>query len=181
MVLDIPEAASDTSEADLGTAVIEVKSSDKTYASVSYTIRIKRVFSDVKNVSFKGYSLPVDTFTDESAATSSSQSAYAVYLSSLSDSDKVTMTANSKSANAVKYKVEVLDLNTGNKTWTVVDGGSYTTSAVNLGSKKELLERTSSKGYNVYRITTQYYVYGPDSSTGKLKSDVSYVKVKFVS
>lgn len=181
MVLDIPEAASDTSEADLGTAVIEVKSSDKTYASVSYTIRIKRVFSDVKNVSFKGYSLPVDTFTDESAATSSSQSAYAVYLSSLSDSDKVTMTANSKSANAVKYKVEVLDSNTGNKTWTAVDGGSYTTSAVNLGSKKELLERTSSKGYNVYRITTQYYVYGPDSSTGKLKSDVSYVKVKFVS
>lgn len=183
MTIDIPEAALDNSETNIGTAVIEVRSSDKTFASAAYTIRIKRLFSDVNNVNFKGYSLPVDTFTEESAVTSSSQSAYAVYLTSLSDSDKVTMTANIKSSDLVKYKAELLQSNTGTKVWTAVDGGSYNTSSVNLGTKKELMDRTAGSGYSVYRITTQYYVYGPDpySSSAKLKNDISYVKVKFVS
>ena len=80
--------------------------------------------------------------------------------------------------------MDVLDSNTGNQIWTTTDSGNYDTSAPTIGTKKELLDRTASKGYSVYRITTQYYIYGPDAnsfnaSTNKLKSEVSYVKVKF--
>lgn len=180
MTIDIPEAASSTGNADLGTIVVEAKSSDRTYGARTYTIALKRINQKVNNVTFTGYSLPVDTFTNNSYISSSSYSTYAVYLSSLSDSDKVKLTPNIKSSSAVKYKVDVLDSNTGNQIWATTEAGTYTTSAPSLGTKKELLDRTASKGYNVYRITTQYYIYGSDSNSGKLKSDISYVKVKFV-
>ncbi len=178
MTIDIPEAASSAGDTDLGTIVVEVKSSDKTYASRTYSIKLKRINQTVNNVTLTGYSLPVDTFTSSSDISSSS--AYAVYLSSLSDSDNVKLTPNIKSSSAVQYKVDVLDSNTGSQVWSTTGTGSYSSSAPTLGTKKELLNRTSSKGYNVYRITTQYYIYGDSDSTGKLKSDVSYVKVKFV-
>ncbi len=180
MTIDIPEAASNTATTDLGTIVVEARSSNRTYGDRTYTIKLKRINQKVNNVSFTGYSLPVDTFTESSYINSSSYSTYAVYLSSLSDNDKVKLTPNIQSSSAVKYKVDVLDSNTGTQIWATTEAGTYTTSAPTLGTKKELLDRTASKGYNVYRITTQYYVYGSDSNSGKLKSDVSYVKVKFV-
>ena len=130
-------------------------------------------------MSFTGYSLPIDTFTNSSYINSSAYSTYTVYLSSLADTDKVTLKANIPSSKSVRYKVDVLDSNTGNQNWTPTRSDVYDTSAPTLGTKKELLDRTASKGYNVYRITTQYYVYGPDNANGKRVNDISYVKVKF--
>ncbi len=181
MTIDIPEAAANTGDTDLGTAVIGVKSSDRTYGARSYTIKIKRINQKAGNVTFTGYNLPVDTFTDSSYINSASYSTYTVYLSSLADTDKVTLKANIPSSSAVKYKVDVLDSNTGAQIWATTGSGVADTSAPTLGTKKELIDRTTSKGYNVYRITTQYTaVYGSNYTNGKVMSDVSYVKVKFV-
>lgn len=177
MAISVPDADT-VSASNLGTVVIEAKSSDKTYSSMTYTINLKRIDQEISKVTLTGYSLPVSTFTGSSAISSSST--YTAYLTSLSDSGSVYMTADLPSKSPVKYKAEVLDSNTGTQTWSSVGSGSYSTSAVLLGTKKDLLDRTAKNGYNVYRITTQYYVYGPDSSTGKLKNDISYIKVKFV-
>ena len=134
----------------------------------------------MSNVSFTGYSLPIDTFTNSSYVNASSSGGNTVYLSSLADTDKVTLKANIPSSSAVKYKVDVLNFNAGTQNWYSTGSGNYETSAPTIGTKKELLDRTASKGYTVYRITTQYYVYGPDNANGKRVSDISYVKVKFV-
>lgn len=180
MTLDIPAAASGKGDTDIGTAVIGVKSSDRTYGTRSYTVKLKRIDQRMSNVSFTGYSLPIYTFTNSSYVNASSSGGNTVYLSSLADTDKVTLKANIPSSSAVKYKVDVLNFNAGTQNWYSTGSGNYETSAPTIGTKKELLDRTASKGYTVYRITTQYYVYGPDNANGKRVSDISYVKVKFV-
>ena len=175
----IPAASDTLTTTDIGTLKVDVKSSNSSYGTKTYTVKIRRIIPTVKQVSVTGRSSYIsDIFTDEEEVKKDSLMATSINLSSQASTDSITLTPYIQSSASVDYRIEQYK----NGAWTAVGTDAYTSggTARTLGTKAELLSQCSNDASILYRISTRYYLYGTSDRTGTEKNkDVYYVKLRF--
>jgi hypothetical protein len=94
--------------------------------------------------------------------------------SSITATSEISLIPQTRSGDDVKYKVEEQNDQGG---WSIVGSSDYSASKV-LGTRNTLVN-SSNASYKIYRITTQYYLYGTTATNGKENHGTFYLKVNF--